>query len=63
MLLDKFRIGFKIWIPVVSLAVFTLALVTYDLLSLRSILYGERTAKTQTVVEITNSVLNYFHKL
>ncbi|MBN9672378.1 methyl-accepting chemotaxis protein [Roseibium aggregatum] len=63
MFLDKFRISFKIWIPVISLAVFTLALATYDLLSLRSILYGERTAKTQTVVEITNSVLKYFHGL
>ncbi|TYC60581.1 methyl-accepting chemotaxis protein [Rhodobacterales bacterium] len=63
MTLDKYRISFKIWIPVISLAVFTLALVTYDLYSLRSILYGERTAKTQTVVEMTNSVLAYFHKL
>ncbi|KZM52107.1 cache domain-containing protein [Labrenzia sp. OB1] len=63
MLLDKFRIGFKIWIPVISLAVFTLAIITYDLWSLRTILYGERTAKTQTVVEITNSVLKYFHEL
>ncbi|WP_299816362.1 methyl-accepting chemotaxis protein [uncultured Roseibium sp.] len=63
MLLDKFRIGFKIWIPVISLAVFTLAIISYDLWSLRTILYGERTAKTQTVVEITNSVLKYFHTL
>lgn len=63
MLLDKFRLGFKIWIPVVSLAIFTLALVTYDLLSLRSILYAERTAKTQTIVEVTNSVLKYFQEL
>jgi len=63
MFLDNFKIGFKIWIPVVSLAVFTLALVTYDLVSLRSILYGERTHKTQTVVEVTNSVLKYFHGL
>ncbi len=63
MFLDKFRISFKIWIPVISLAAFTLALVTYDLYSLRTILYGERTAKTQTVVEMTNSVLAYFHKL
>ncbi|PVB61887.1 cache domain-containing protein [Labrenzia sp. 011] len=63
MLLDKFRIGFKIWIPVISLAVFTLAIISYDLWSLRTILYGERTAKTQTVVEITNSVLKYFHQL
>ncbi|NVK33519.1 MAG: cache domain-containing protein [Rhodobacteraceae bacterium] len=63
MFLDKFRISFKIWIPVISLAVFTLALVSYDLWSLRAILYGERTAKTRTIVEVTNSVVKYFHGL
>ncbi|MEP4031513.1 cache domain-containing protein [Roseibium polysiphoniae] len=61
--LDRFRISIKIWIPVISLAVFTLALVGYELLSLRSVLYAERIAKTETIVEVTNSVATYFHEL
>lgn len=62
MSLDKFGIGFKIWIPVLTLAVFSVILAIYSLTSLRTVLYAERVEKTRTVVEVATSVAQYFHE-
>ncbi|WP_417667107.1 cache domain-containing protein [Roseibium sp.] len=63
MFLDRLRIGYKIWLPVACLTVFTLGLMAFELWSLRSVLNEERVAKTRSVVEVTNSVARYFHSL
>ncbi len=62
MTLNKFGIGVKIWIPVLTLAVLCFIFAAVGLMSLQSVLYGERVAKTHTVVEISKSIAAYFHE-
>lgn len=61
MSLDKFGIGFKIWIPVLIIAVFSVILAIFSLTTLRTVLYDERVEKIRTVVEVATSVAQYFH--
>ncbi|PTW63219.1 methyl-accepting chemotaxis protein [Breoghania corrubedonensis] len=62
MSLNKLSIGTKVWLPVLTLAVLGIALSTSYLLTLRSTLYQEREKMTQTVVQVTKSVAEYYYK-
>ncbi|MEP0582037.1 MAG: cache domain-containing protein [Roseibium sp.] len=63
MILDRFRIGIKIWFPVITLGVVAVALLSFELFKLRSTLFEERAAKARTVVEFSSSIADYFHGL
>ncbi|WP_321500367.1 cache domain-containing protein [Breoghania sp.] len=63
MSLNKFGIGIKIWVPVVTLAALIVVLATFSLSSLNSALYGERVDKTRTAVNMAISLAAHFNKL
>ncbi|AXS38948.1 cache domain-containing protein [Breoghania sp. L-A4] len=60
MTFNKFGIGVKIWIPVLTLAVLSVIIAGVGLTSLNTVLYGERIAKTRTLVEVAKSIATYF---
>ncbi|MEI2386893.1 cache domain-containing protein [Breoghania sp. JC706] len=63
MSLNKFGIGIKIWVPVVTLAALVVILAAFSLSSLYGALYGERVDKTRTVVQLAISVAAHYHEL
>lgn len=60
---ENLRIGYKIWLPVISLAIFAVAALTYELTVMRDLLFQERAEKLQAVVDLSESVARHFHAL
>ncbi|MEJ8475489.1 methyl-accepting chemotaxis protein [Roseibium algae] len=51
MTLNRLGIGFKIWLPILSFAIFVMGIVTYNQSSLLTTLEAERIAKVRALVE------------
>ena len=63
MSLNKFNIGVKIWIPVITLAILSTVIAVFSLYEMQSVLMAERIAKTRNIVQASKSIAGYYKSL
>ncbi len=61
--LNKFNIGLKIWIPIITVALLAITIAIYSLYEMQSVLMTERIEKMRNIVETSTSIAKHYKSL